>query len=237
MIARKAILSLGALGTLAVLATSVDAGEKQASKRRRITAAQCERLVEQLVSPHKPPFKEDYVPELPAGVREADLYDRQRKIAAAYDALSDNIEVSLPVLAKHVPDKRFSYVYEETAGTAGGYLQESVGGACRDIIGQHVEVYHRHTTRYVFEGLPRSLWFINDGCGGVEEWWKTRKGKTLAELQLEAIGWVLRQNKPKEFKSEKEWAKALKSCEEMAKRIRTSKKPILVEHHVQFFSK
>jgi len=58
----------------------------------------------------------------------------------------------------------------------------------------------------------------------------------LADLQLEGIEWALRQPKPDYF-SRREWATAKKSLKRLAGQIRESKKPIRVEHKVQFFSK
>jgi hypothetical protein len=227
-------LSLGVFAILPAFATSIDAKDGQVSKEKRITAAECERLVKQLISPYKPPFTKTYVHELPKGLEEDVLYERQKKIEAAYNKLSKNIEVALPILAKHLDDDRFSYVYE--VGPSAVYQTMSVGGACARIIYAHVEVYQEHVTTW--DGEKRhSLWFIFDHCGGIDKWWKRRKGKTLAELQLEGIEWALRQKKPKHFESDKEWAKAKKSLEKMAKEIRASKKPIKLKHEVEFFSK
>src|SRR5262249_49951567 len=148
-------------------------------------------------------------------------------ITSAYKALSDNIDVTLPILAKNVNDKRFSFV---CTSTSGAIINKSVGEACVDIIISHVEVYREHLTKGDFAGVPRCPSFIRE-CGGFEEWWKSRKGKSLAELQLEGIEWVLRQTKPKEFETKEEWAKAKQTVARMAKDIRTSKKPIAVEHY------
>jgi len=56
---------------------------------------------------------------LPTEVSESSLIEKQQKIAAAYDELSANIAVALPVLVEHVNDKQFSYVYEN--GVSGVY--------------------------------------------------------------------------------------------------------------------
>src|SRR5262249_349738 len=159
-----------------------------------------------------------------------------RKIKVAYDKLSANIEVGLPILTKHVDDDRFSYVYEDV-GTSGAFVKASVGVACSRIIEAHVEAYCRHVTRTDFAAIPRCPSFIHDECGGIDKWWKPRKKKTLAELQLEGIEWVLRQRKPRLFKSEREWTRAKESLKAMAKEIRNSGKPIKVKHEVQFFGK
>src|SRR5262249_35821928 len=153
--------------------------------------------------------------ELPKGVKASTLREKQEQVKLAYDKLSANIEDALPILAKHVNDKRFSYVYIQPR--SGVYLTASVGEACSDIILAHVEAYHRHVEKVVVD-KELSLHFIFDGCGGMERWWKTRKKKALAELQLEGIEWVLRQKKPDYFKSGREWARAKESLKKMAKR-------------------
>ena len=233
MLARATMRLIAILGLLA-FAASVGAGEKHASPTKRLTAAQCERLVKRLVNPGQPPFTEDYVLHLPNGVSESSLWENQKPIAAAYDELSANIEVSLPVLMAHAADKRFSYVYED--GISGVYECATVGGACIGIIVAHVEVYHTAVRKYDADGRSKSLWFISDECGGVEKWWKDRRGRSLADLQLEGIEWAMRQPKPDYF-SKREWVTAKKSLKSLAGQIRDSAKPIRVEHKVQFFSK
>ncbi|MBI1916719.1 MAG: hypothetical protein HYS12_18595 [Planctomycetes bacterium] len=208
-------------------------GRKASDKKARLTPEECERLVAQLVNPDKPPFTGKGVPILPEGVSKSSLYERQKNVGPAYDKLSANIEVALPILAKHVNDERFSYVYMQPS--SGVYETQSVGGACSSIIHEHVEAYHQDTSRpRDDEGRSSSLFFIDAGCGGINKWWKTCKHKTLAELQLEGIEWALRQKKPEYFKSERDWARAKKALEKMAKEIRDSRKPIKVNH--EFYS-
>jgi hypothetical protein len=214
-------------------ATSGCAGEKPTSPTKRLTAAQCERLVKRLVNPGQPPFTEEYVLiDDYKGPSESSLRKKQKPIAAAYDELSANIEVSLPVLVTHAADKRFSYVYE--VGISGVYRCATVGTACRQIITAHVDVYHQAVRKYDADGRSKSLWFGEGQT--LSAWWKDRKGRSLADLQLEGIEWALRQPKPNYF-SKREWATAKKSLKRLAGQIRESKKPIRVEHKVQFFSK
>jgi hypothetical protein len=203
---------------------------KATDKKARITPEECERLVEQLVNPDKPPVLGNKDLELPKGVTARALEEKQKNVKPAYDKLSANIEDALPILAKHLNDTRFSYVY--TQPRSGVYKTASVGEACSDLIGEHVEVYHRHVKKIVYDA-ELSLDFINDGCGGIEKWWKTRKKKTLAELQLEGIKWVLRQKKPEHFKSKRDWTRAKKALEKMAKKIRDSGNPIKVKHELE----
>lgn len=232
MIARNhaAVAVLGFVGFVA----TVSAGQKGDPAKKPLTAARCEALVEQLANPGKRPFADSYVHDLPKHLSESSLIRAQKPIAAAYDELSDNIEVSLPILMKHIDDKRFSYVYED--GAAGVYLTTNVDHACSEIIQEHVEVYRELVTKHDGEGRSESLWFIDDECGGIAKWWRKREGKPLAALQLEGIDWALKQPRPEHFTS-KEWAAAKESLRAMRAKIRDGKKPIRVEHKVQFFSK
>ncbi len=227
MPAHRTVLSVSLLGFLAAVATSTDAGDSSNAKKKRITASDCERLIKQLVNPDKPPFEKAFVLRLPKGVNEQTLRKKQAKITAAYQTLSDNIEISLPLLVKNVDDRRFSFVYTSTSGAI---TTTSVGGAVQDIIFAHVEVYRRHATLRGFGDVPRCPSFIRQ-CGGIEKWWKSRRSKPLAELQLEGIEWLLRQKKPEEIEDpDEDWAAAKRSVEKMAKDIRKSKRPIRIEH-------
>src|SRR5262249_2310270 len=144
-------------GTYFAAAPPVTAG-KPGATHRPLSVAQCERLVGQLVNPGKPPFAQRYVLDLPEGLSVPDLRKSQEPIGVAYDELSANVEVALPVLVAHVTDRRFSYVYEDFV--SGVFQCETVGGACARIIAAHVEVYRPAVTKYDEEGRSKSLWFL-----------------------------------------------------------------------------
>jgi hypothetical protein len=231
MFTHRTAASLAAYCLLAALAATVNAEEKPDPATKPLTAEQCEKLVEQLVNPGKPPFDKLYVDELPKGVTIKSLVEGQKEIRAAYNELSDNIEAALPVLVNRVSDKRFSYVYESGSGY---YVKATVGYACRQIVTAHVEIYRKHATGVVLTA-PQCMHFIDDECGGFEKWWKDREGKSLAELQLEGIVWAMSQEKPGYF-TERQWAAAKKALEQMAKEIRVSKKPVLMKHKLYILS-
>src|SRR5262249_47224906 len=112
----------------------------------------------------------------------------------------------------------------------------SVGNACGEIIEHNIEVQWEKTTSYYGEGGPKRLSFI-EHCGNLDTWWRIRKDKSLAELQLESIEWVMKQKMPQYFKAEKEWQSSLAEVKKMASQIRSTRKPIIVNHRVFFFSK
>jgi hypothetical protein len=226
-------LSLGALAVLAAFAALVRAGEHAGPATSHLAASECDQLVKELVYPGKPPFKGAYV--FPEKLDLRTVRAKQKRVKAAYDRLSDNIDVALPVLVEHADDNRLSYVFEDV-GTSGVITKASVGWACCEIVEAHVEVYRRHLTRLDFASSPRSPSFIA-ACGGIRRWWKARKGKPLAELQLETAEWASRQGRPKLFESDEEWEETRRAVQKMAADIRVSGRPILVEHHVDFFGK
>jgi len=233
MLGRGFLRPLATFGMLA-FAGSVGAGDKPDPPKKPLTAAQCERLVKEMVNPGKVPFTDVFVHDLPAGLQAGALSNSQKKIAAAYDTLSANVEAALPVLARHLDDERFAYVFED--GIGGVFMTATVGYACRKIIEAHVEVYRESVTKRDSDGRESSLWFLNDGCGGIERWWKGRRGRALADLQKEGIEWALRQPRPDHF-TKREWATTKRSLEKLAAKIRASKAPIPVDHKVHFFSK
>ncbi len=209
-------------------------GQRRPTKKG-ITTAECEQLVGQLVSKDKPPFNKDAVLDGELSENTIDTMLRKqyrRKLISAYNTLSDNSDVALPVLAKHADDRRFAYIREDPSG---GWVKVDVGTACQTIVERHIEVYQRliHS-----RAGPASLWFIQDGCGGLGKWWRTRKGKSLAELQLEACEWVLGHKKPvSEVIAGADWATALRGVRRMADELRRTKRPIVVGQHLVFVSK
>lgn len=200
--------------SVAILLVAMAPAGGEESEKKSLTQADCERLVEQLANPGKPPFTEVYVLDLPKGVRESELRRNQKPIAMAYNALSANIEVALPVLAAYIDDERFSYVYE--VAISGVYQCETVGGACRRIIDEHVAFYEEFVAKRDDDGRAKSVWFAYDKAGGMEKWLKDRQGRSLAVLQLEAVEWAITQPQP-DFFSPAEWQASQKSLHQMAK--------------------
>lgn len=222
-------LSMVLFGLLYSDAASAD--ETPRDNAKPLSTEDCDKLIEQLVNPNKVPFKDVYVLNLKdAGVNEEELRESFKKVEEAYNALSKNIATALPVLMKRIDDKRYSFVAEDPS--SGVYTIRTVGHACRAIVRHHVEVHWKETKRSVTEGRPRehAPSFISD----LGKWWETRKGRSLAELQLEAMEWVMTLKKPDFFQSEEAWKDALTKVGDMADGIRRTKKPVFVNH--KFYS-
>jgi hypothetical protein len=140
-------------------------------------------LIQRLVSPNKEPMttnRSSGSVKFPAG------YDvkAQERIAAARQVLHDNFAEALPFLIEALDDTRYCMTINWADGDA--YYNRSVGSICRDVIASQLEVYRgkirfsgpQHWHRYGYGPISK-------------EWWQARKGRSLAELQIEAIDWAL----------------------------------------------
>ncbi len=201
-----------------------------------VTLKHCEKLVEQLANPHKPPFpgRSTTLPELPPGISETALLKQQRPVQDAYVDLGKNFSIALPAIVKGVRDERYSYTSEVARN--GCYENSTVGNACSRLIYRHVEIHAPITTTLDNDQFFHGLSYI-EHCGGIEKWWKSRSKMTLAEMQLETLDWVVKLERPQHFKSERDWRMARNSASKLAVKIRTEKKPVLVKDTLQFFGR
>lgn len=157
-----------------------DARDKVAKKYRD--------LVRQLVSPNKKASTKDGMGD-DGSVKFPKGYDvkAQQRIEKVRRTLQANIEDSLPFLIEALGDERYCMTISWAEGEA--YYNRSVGGICEEIILSHLEVYRRaisfsgpgHWNRYHY---PVS-----------KEWFKSRTGRTLVALQIEAIDWAIEQRR------------------------------------------
>lgn len=110
----------------------------------------------------------------------------QQRIIEVRQTLCDHFEEALPFLVAALEDDRYSMTISWADGDA--YYNYSVGSVCRNIIAANLEVYRssirfsgpQHWNRYNYGPIS-------------EEWWQSRKGRSLAELQVEAIDWAIEQ--------------------------------------------
>jgi hypothetical protein len=148
-------------------------------------------LVKGLVSPNEPIQYKDSESDhdsLPAG------YDptAQARVEKNRRLLYEHCEEALPFLMEGCLDSRYSLTWQSDS-----YLCTlGVGNVCLEIVAAHVEMYREHmrfskTDFYAYSFVPR----LQTPLGGqvsdkerkeIEQWWRTRKGKSLLELQIEA---------------------------------------------------
>lgn len=210
--------------------TDLSCGDETDLESRKVTRDDCRRWIEKLANPSKPPFQTRSAEDLPAGTDQSSLFRQQKPIVEAYNELSRNIDVALPLLAESFSDDRFSYVFEVN----GPYHIQTVGEACQRIVSTHVNVYRRTIRKADATGHWITLLsYEPDPIYGKDLSWARR---ALKDLQLERIDWACRQQKPKKF-SDEEWQAALQNLTRMGDEIRSTGKAIQVDHRLQLFSK
>jgi hypothetical protein len=156
-------------------------GEESPSEKKM--ADKYKGLIEQLASPNKVPT---VVNRQNASVSFPADYDvkSQRRIEEVRQELCDHFEEALPYLIEAVDDQRYCMTIRWGEGPQ-GYHNRSVGKICDDLIRSQLEIY-RDSIR--FAGPEHWYRYSYDVSS---KWWQTRKGQTLAELQIESINWAI----------------------------------------------
>jgi hypothetical protein len=202
------------------------AEEDQPTTLARPSREQCDQWVQQLANRSPRPFEQSYVLRPPRNI------DRQalNEVKAAYDALSMHFAIALPSLIPGLSDHRYSY-YQEVPSN-GSFMCHDVGHACRSIISANVEVYRPFLVMLDKTGVPRTVHFISE-MGGAEKWFADRKGKSLLELQREAVDWALAQ--PAEPRMDaKKWEMNVAALRTFRDEMASRKTPFDPKHRLQF---
>jgi hypothetical protein len=172
------------------------------------TGEDIEALVEQLASPNQAPTVEGPDAIYPPGYDETS----QVRVLEARGRLEKVIIEAFPCLLKHFEDKRYSFTQDN--GEAEGNW--SVGQTCVTLLRRQLQPYavsclgDRARGKIKFDPRERpirpnylkhnNLWDPKAAAA----WWEQRKDKSLRELQLEALQWVLaeEQKAPKQYSEE-----------------------------------
>lgn len=159
------------------------------------TAAKYRDLVQKLVSPNKEAETRN---RASGSVKFPDGYDIevQKRIKAARQELHDHFDEALPYLIEALDDKRYCMTIDWADGDA--YYNKSVGFICRNVIESQLEVYR---DKIGFSG-PRH-WHQYDYKQISNEWWQMRKGRSLVELQIEAIDWAIERREKENVTSDR----------------------------------
>jgi hypothetical protein len=169
-------------------------------------------LISQLVSPNKEPTTGDESVSFPKG------YDvrAQRRVEAARRVLHENFEDAFPYLVDALDDGRYCMTISWGEGDA--YYNYSVGKIYRDMIASQFEVYR---DKIEFSGPQH--WHRYDYRLISTERLRSRKGRSLSELQIEAIDWAI---EPRKTAPEKERRKEeLAALRDMRDQIAKSGRP------------
>lgn len=182
---------------------------------------QIESLIAQLASPNKPPGKiDDAADELPSD------FDRpaQERVFKAWKQLYDRGIEAFPYLLKNVGDKRYCFTMD--VGSTDFNL--SVGSACLDIVRSYLEPFGSFAKG---EGGPLTRavrpQYVNhfklSDRKSAEQWWNARKTKTMRDLQIEVLDWVI----GKERENGKKYSKEeITYIEDVLTKLRKSNEPL-----------
>lgn len=200
--------------TYTVLAKDVS---NKSDKDKPLSEKEMRLLVKDLVSPNDAPkvgngLDADY----PAN------YDRkaQNRVLDAWLTLQECGPRAFPVLFDAYDDDRYSLTGE-------GHMCDAnwtVGRACRDMIDCELQPYgtwsqDKNDPRHYF---PRYFYdFDLDTREGAKKWWKTHKNKTLRELQIEVLEWVI-----PELKNEKAFDEIRTQLKSDLAKLRAGTKPL-----------
>jgi hypothetical protein len=157
------------------------------------SARDIENLVAQLVSPNQPPeihgTNAKYGPD----------FDRnaQKLVSKSWGELRQLAPRSFPFVFDHVADKRYALTQDS------GDLDKnySVGFLCRDILVSSLQpdVWDHKEGGTSYRRRPTQPDYISHyrlmNPESAKEWWKSRKDRTLRELQIEVLEWILVEEK------------------------------------------
>lgn len=144
-------------------------------------------LVQQLASPNEKAVTKN---GQRVSVKFPEGYDTkaQDRIKEVRQVLYDNVEEALPYLIEALEDERYCMTISWADHSA--YYNSSVGDVCRNVIQSRFEVY-RDSMRFAGPGHWRE--YSYDPFN--KEWAQEHEGRSLVELQIEAIDWAIAQRK------------------------------------------
>jgi hypothetical protein len=178
-------------------------------------------LVQQLVSPNQAPVTKSPYAKYPAGYDER----AQERVLDAWLQLRRLGPRAFPYLFDFVDDKRYSF----TADGGAADVNWSVGQACLDRIRCSLQPYGPHYLAGEDDprGFPRRPNYVRHHNihepAGAKTWWETRKDKSLRELQIETLEWVIAEEaKTPEKYSNRERA----FLKKVLTKLRTAKEPL-----------
>lgn len=210
---RRVAFSLALILSLSVAAAWADdknLGEKEIKA-----------LIEKLASPNETPKLDGQDAVYPP------TYDRQAqiKVERAWQSLYELGLSTFPYLFQSIADKRYSYTRDGGAAD----VNLSVGDQCRAILKSYLQPYGHQFTAGVSDPrfVPhRPSYFRNydlDNPKSAAKWWESRKEKSLRELQIETLEWVIAEEakRPKDYiDKEREY------LSDVLKKLKNGKEPL-----------
>lgn len=192
----------------------------QSPQKTEYSDADIEKLVSQLVSPNQPPEIEG------TNAKYGKSFDRnaQKLVSKSWSELRNLSPRSFPFVFEHVDDRRYALTQDS------GDLDKnySVGFLCRDILVSSLQpdVWDHKEGGTSFRRRPTQPDYIAHyqllNPESAKEWWKSRKDRSLRELQIEVLEWIIVEEKksPETYKQ----AELTKLLEEL-RDLRASSEP------------
>jgi hypothetical protein len=224
----KMLLPAIAAASLTV-ALAADAPRDDSKKKEPPTEKEIKALIDQLASPNpKPIVNKRKVPgiNLPPG------FDRKKqdKVHLARSKLAELGPQAFPFLIDSWKDERYSLT--TCNGLSGWFYNESVGHICQTILFGQLQPYGFWPAA---DGDPRGkphrpdypVHFLNSQ-EAAKAWWEKNKEKTLYQIQLEALDWVIAEEtkRPGDFTD-----KEKQSLQKLRKRLVEGGKPLPPGHY------
>jgi hypothetical protein len=150
-------------------------------------------LIDRLVSPNPAPDED----KLKAGETKADGgfprdfdHKKQAQVHRACVRLTELGPQAFPLLIERWEDKRYCLTTEVAS-----YTNKSVGEVCRSIIHGQLQPYGHFQKGYADpRGKPHrpdSAATFLGSQKAARQWWEKNKDKTLSQMQLEVLDWVI----------------------------------------------
>jgi hypothetical protein len=202
------------------------AGEKPKGPSDREIRA----LVARLVSPNpKPIIKDDNYRE-PKGYNRA----KQKKVHDAREKLRGLGLKAFPFLIERLEDDRYCL----TADDGPAPVNLSVGEVCSDIIFDQLQPYGFWPEGYPDpRGKPKRPSYRDTflrSKKAARKWWEKNKDKTLYQMQLEALDWVIAEEakRPRDFTDEER-----RHLQRLRKKLVKSGKPLPISRGLPVLTK
>ena len=189
----KALLSAVTLASLtAVFAAEAPKDDDSKKPKAPPTEKEIKALIDQLVSPNPKPIIDTKGPprtDLPPGF---DL-KKQDKVHFAQSQLVELDPVAFPFLIESWNDERYSLT--TCNYLSGWFYNESVGRVCQTIIFNQLQPYgYWQDVGADPRGKPTRPSYPDHFLGSqkaAKAWWEQNKQKTLNQMQLEVLDWVI----------------------------------------------
>ena len=187
--------------------------------KKKLTEQEIRALIDKLVSPNPKPITGDGDYRLPPGFDR----EKQKLVRKAVCDLESLGPRAFPFLIDHWDDKRYCLTVSE--GINGYCRNQTVGETCEMIVFNQIQPFGKWQgindagLKYVWR--PDYPVHFLSSKKDAKKWCEERKCKTLAEIQLEVLDWVIAEE-GKDISAEER-----NRLQELRKKLVASKEPIL----------